>query len=109
MESTPSTAEQPVHPIFEGFCRAFSGDATRPAANTTPGLNRYWVRVIRAGVVEHQFEAMAPDSMTCGQQHAGLAEGAKLSVMTVAAWEEKLRCERAVQRELNDSTMRWPG
>jgi hypothetical protein len=74
-----------VHPIFARHCAAFSGDTLRAAANQ-PVMHAYMVRFIRGGIVEKQFEAMGVDGCTVAEQHAGMANGAKVDVMPLEKW-----------------------
>lgn len=76
-----------LHPAMQPFVQWFA-----PAANAQ-ALQSFFVRFIRGGIVEAQFEAMAPDSIACVQQHIGAANGAKVDVMPLAAWREKCAAE----------------
>jgi len=97
--STTAAQSSAVHPIFDGFCRAFSGDTTRAAANTPAKLHPFWVQYVRGGVIEAQFEAMAEDSIACVMQHMGAANGAAVKVMSLDAWHAKCAAEARARHE----------
>lgn len=75
-----------AHPL-DGHVRAFSD---RPA-NDPAAMRRFWVRIIRGGIVEQQYEAVAVDSIAAATDAALLANGAKVDVMPMAMWAERQR------------------
>lgn len=61
------------------------------AATSLEGERKYWVRFIRGGIVERQFEFAASDSATACAENIAAANGAKVDVMPIAKWREKQR------------------
>lgn len=88
MEITPE-----IRALAAGIAHAhpLEGRAFPEAANAPAGLNRYWVRLLRCGMVERQFEAVATDSLAAATDAAMYANGAKVDVMPMAKWAEHQR------------------
>jgi len=105
-------------PFFAAMGRvidAAAGSLTTHGIPAAPKMRAYVVLVIdrKTKAVREQFEAMAPDSITCVNQHASHAlEGEKLEVMSLQAWREQQRetelieADRAIQQRKADDTVR---
>jgi hypothetical protein len=80
------------------------------AANSSP-LRAYWVRHLRGGIVEAQFEALSEDSLACATDHPG-PEGCKVDVMPLEEWRDRCRAQqranldRAVNRRVDSREVR---
>lgn len=88
--------------LLESLCGSerIAEMAKNDAANQPGPMRAFWVRYVRGGIVESQFEAMAEDSVACVIQHMGAANGAAVKVMPLEQWQA--RCEREAQARAQD-------